>query len=62
MNQAFMVLAMNAGMDSAIFDPLDKTLLGMVYATEALMGMDDYCIEYITAYREGRIGVPQKAK
>ena len=36
-NQAFMVLAMSTGMDSAIFDPLDKTLMGMVYATEALM-------------------------
>lgn len=59
-NQAFIVLAMNAGMDSAIFDPLDKTLMGMVYATEALMGMDDYCIEYITAYREERIGTPKK--
>lgn len=61
-NQAFIVLAMNAGMDSAIFDPLDKTLMGMVYATEALMGLDDYCIEYITAYREERIGTPKKAK
>jgi 5-methyltetrahydrofolate--homocysteine methyltransferase len=59
-NQAFVVLAMNAGMDSAIFDPLDKMLLGMIYATEALLGKDDYCIEYITAYREERIGIPKK--
>ena len=55
-----MVLAMSTGMDSAIFDPLDKTLMGMVYATEALMGLDDYCIEYISAYREERIGLPKK--
>ncbi|NLO47375.1 MAG: methyltetrahydrofolate cobalamin methyltransferase [Clostridiales bacterium] len=59
-NQAFAVLAINAGMDSAIFDPLDKSLLGMIYATEALLGEDDYCIEYITAYREERIGIPKK--
>jgi 5-methyltetrahydrofolate--homocysteine methyltransferase len=51
-NQAFMVLAMSTG--------LDKTLMGMVYATEALMGLDDYCIEYISAYREERIGLPKK--
>ena len=33
-----MVLAMSTGMDSAIFDPLDKTLMGMVYTTEGSHG------------------------
>ncbi|SHJ06870.1 methyltetrahydrofolate cobalamin methyltransferase [Parasporobacterium paucivorans] len=55
-NQAFLVLAMNAGMDSAIFDPLNRDLMGVMYATEALMGLDDYSMEYITAYREGKFG------
>ncbi len=58
-NLAFLVLSMNAGLDSAIFDPLNRDLMGAVYATEALLGMDDYCMEYITAYREGLFG-PQK--
>ena len=61
-NMGFVVLAMNAGMDSAIFDPLDKQLLGIIYATEALLGMDDYCIEYITAFREERIAATTPAK
>ena len=58
-NQAFMVLAMNAGMDSAIVDPTNRDMLGMIYATEALLEEDEFCMEYITAYREGLIG-PKK--
>ncbi|NLP36988.1 MAG: methyltetrahydrofolate cobalamin methyltransferase [Firmicutes bacterium] len=55
-NQAFAVLAMNAGMDSFILDPLNKDLMGMLYATKALLGEDEYCMEYITKYREGVFG------
>ncbi|MGC7873178.1 methyltetrahydrofolate cobalamin methyltransferase [Desulfosporosinus sp. SYSU MS00001] len=56
-NQAFIVLSMGSGMDSAILDPTNKDLMGMLYATEALLGMDEYCMEYIGAYREGKFGV-----
>ena len=52
-NRAFIILAMNAGMDSAILDPLNKEMMGLLYATEALLGKDDYCIEYINAFRKG---------
>ncbi|OLN26863.1 methyltetrahydrofolate cobalamin methyltransferase [Desulfosporosinus metallidurans] len=55
-NQAFIVLAMNAGMDSAIIDPLNRDMMGMIYATEALLGQDEYCMEYIGAYREDKFG------
>ena len=55
-NQGFVVLAMNAGMDSAILDPLNRDMMGMIFATEALLGMDDYCMEYIGAYRDGIFG------
>ena len=55
-NQAFIVLAMGAGMDSAIINPLHKHMMGLIYATEALKGMDEYCIEYISGYREGLYG------
>ncbi len=61
-NMGFVVLAMNVGLDSAIFDPLDKQLLGIIYATEALLGMDDFCMEYITAFREDRIAATNKKK
>ena len=55
-NQGFVVLAMKSGLDSAILDPLNRDMMGMIYATEALLGMDDYCMEYISAFREGLIG------
>jgi 5-methyltetrahydrofolate--homocysteine methyltransferase len=52
-NQAFIILAMDVGMDSAILDPLNKDMMGLLYATEALLGKDDYCIGYINAFRKG---------
>lgn len=55
-NRAFIILAMNAGMDSAILDPLNKDMMGLLYATEALLGKDEFCIEYINAFRSGLFG------
>jgi 5-methyltetrahydrofolate--homocysteine methyltransferase len=52
-NQTFLVAAMAAGMDGAILDPLDKKLMAFVYAGEALMGTDDFCVNYLEKYREG---------
>lgn len=57
LNQTFLVAAMAAGMDGAILDPLDKKLMSFVYATEALLGKDDYCMEFLTKFREGEIEV-----
>lgn len=61
-NQGFMILAMNAGMDSAILDPLNGDMMGLIYATEALLGKDEYCMEYIGAYREGLFGYGKNEK
>ena len=58
-NLGFTVLAMNAGLDSAILDPTNRDMMGLIFATEALLGLDDYCMEYISAYREGLFG-PKK--
>ena len=55
-NQAFVVLAINAGMDSVILDPLNRDMMGMIFSAEALLGRDEYCMEYISAYREGVFG------
>ena len=51
---------MNAGLDSAIMDPTNRDMLGLTYATEALLGEDEFCMEYIGAYREGLIGTTKK--
>ena len=58
-NLGFTVLAMNAGLDSAILDPTNRDMMGVIFATEALLGLDEYCMEYIGAYREGLFG-PKK--
>jgi len=52
-NQAFAVLAISAGMDSAVMDPLSRDMRGVILAAESMLGLDDMCIEYISAYREG---------
>ena len=59
-NMAFMTLAMNAGMDSAIIDPLSRDLRGIIYATDALLAEDEMAIEYIGAFREGLFGPVQQ--
>ena len=56
-NHAFLIGAMMYGMDSAIMDPLNRDMLGGVYATEALLNLDEYCIEYLSAYRDDLFGV-----
>lgn len=55
LNRTFMVMAIARGLDAAILDPLDRKMMATVLAAETLAGRDEYCMEYITAYREGRI-------
>lgn len=57
LNQAFLIAAIAAGMDGAILDPLDKKLMSFIYAGEALVGVDDYCLNYITKFKEGALEV-----
>jgi 5-methyltetrahydrofolate--homocysteine methyltransferase len=59
-NQTFLVLAMGAGMDSAIMDPTSLDIRTALYAAEMLLGIDEYCVEFLDAYREGIIGPPPK--
>jgi len=56
-NQVFMISAMNAGMDGAILDPLDKKLMSLLYAGEAVLGLDEYCMNYLEKYREEALEV-----
>ncbi|WP_027366109.1 methyltetrahydrofolate cobalamin methyltransferase [Desulfotruncus alcoholivorax] len=53
LNRLFMVQTMTAGMDSYILDPLDKTMMGFYYASQALLGKDPYCMQYLKAHRAG---------
>ncbi|MBN1848177.1 MAG: methyltetrahydrofolate cobalamin methyltransferase [Deltaproteobacteria bacterium] len=53
LNQTFMIMAITKGLDSAIIDPLDKRIMGVIKAAEALRGRDEYCRKYLGAYRAG---------
>jgi 5-methyltetrahydrofolate--homocysteine methyltransferase len=53
LNRLFMVQTMTVGMDAYILDPLDKTIMGFVYASRALLGKDPFCVQYLAAYRQG---------
>lgn len=56
LNLAFLAVAMTAGMDSAVLDPCNRDMMGMVFATEAMLGEDMFCIKYLNAYRKGLFG------
>lgn len=53
LNRLFVVQTMTMGMDGYIFNPLDKTMMGFVRASRALLGQDPFCMGYLTAHRNG---------
>lgn len=55
-NQAFITLAIAAGMDCAIIDPTDKNLFAAILAAEVVTGKDRHCMNFTRAYRSGKIG------
>ena len=54
-NRTFLVSAIGRGLDSAILDPTDNPLFAALKAALAVTGQDDFCMEYITAFREERL-------
>ncbi len=52
-NRGFLTLAMQAGLDSAILDPLDNELRAAIVTTELLLGKDKHCLNYLKASRSG---------
>ena len=55
LNQAFLVLALEAGMDSAIMDPSSPGITPLLLAAEAVLGRDRFCNKYNRAYRAGKL-------
>lgn len=53
LNQAMTVLALGRGLDAGIIDPNDKYLMALILSTEALLGRDEFCMNYISKSREG---------
>jgi cobalamin-dependent methionine synthase I len=54
-NRTFLSLALKAGLDAAIIDPLDRELMGTLMVSEMLLGRDPWCQAYTKAFRTGRL-------
>jgi 5-methyltetrahydrofolate--homocysteine methyltransferase len=54
-NRTFLALAMRAGLQGALIDPLDKKLMATLRATMVLLGQDPFCRTYLKAFRAGRL-------
>jgi 5-methyltetrahydrofolate--homocysteine methyltransferase len=55
LNRTFLAMAMGLGLDGAILDVRDGSLMATLYAAQALAGQDRWCREYLKAYREERL-------
>jgi 5-methyltetrahydrofolate--homocysteine methyltransferase len=54
-NRTFLVAAIGRGLDSAIIDPTDKKLYGVLKTALMVMGKDEFCMEYISAFKADRL-------
>jgi len=54
-NRTFVSLMMDAGMDSAIIDPLDKKIMATIRTADMLLGQDAFCMNYLKGVRSGAI-------
>jgi cobalamin-dependent methionine synthase I len=59
-NRTFLILAMGAGLDTAILDPLDKELRAAILTAELILGRDQYCLNFTRAYQEGTFSLNKK--
>ena len=55
-NMGCMAYAVQAGIDSAIIDPCNADIIGIMYASDVLCGRDKGGRKYNRAYRAGKIG------
>jgi 5-methyltetrahydrofolate--homocysteine methyltransferase len=55
LHRTFLAAAMERGLDSAIIDPTDPALCAVVVAGRLIAGREEGCMDYIRAFREGRL-------
>lgn len=59
-NRTFLVMALDAGMDTAIIDPNDRELQATMLAADLLQGRDKHCLGYTRAFRAGLLETETK--
>lgn len=55
LNRTFLPMLLAAGLDSALMDPTESHMMAAVFAAEAILGRDEFCMNYIAAGRSGRL-------
>ena len=55
LNRTFISMLAGAGADAFIVDVRDKDMMASILATDALLGNDEFCMNYVKAYREERL-------
>ena len=53
LNRTFLIQAMIKGMDSFILDPTNREMRSAILASQALLGQDKFCKQYIKGFRQG---------
>ncbi|HET6430166.1 MAG TPA: dihydropteroate synthase [Phycisphaerae bacterium] len=54
-NLAMVAAAVYSGMDTALIDPSTPMMVPLILATEVVSGADEWCANYVAAYREGKL-------
>ena len=54
LNRTFLAMLVAAGADGAIVDPCEKGMMNTLLSSRAVLGLDEFCMEYIQAYRAER--------
>lgn len=57
LHRVYTPMLMYAGLDYVFLDPLDSHLMASIVAAEALLNRDEFCMNYITASRDGKLNV-----
>jgi 5-methyltetrahydrofolate--homocysteine methyltransferase len=54
LNASFLAMAMSYGVSAVIMDPLSEEVMNAYLASCALLGYDEFCLNYISAFRSKR--------
>ncbi len=55
LNKVFLAMLIAAGCDGVIIDPGQPETMATLFSARAVLGLDEYGIEYISAYRAGKL-------
>ncbi len=55
LNRAFFAMLVAAGCDGAIIDPCEEGMMNTLYSARAVLGIDEYGMDYLQAHRAGKL-------